>query len=128
LRKFIGRLRKNGVVVSIFVDPDPKQIELCGKSGAERIEIHTGFYCDARGGAMEREFERIKKSAKKAAALGLGVAAGHGLDYRNVERILTIPEIDELNIGHSIVSRAVFVGIERAVKEMKEILRRGEGP
>lgn len=122
LKKFIGRLRKSGVVVSIFVDPDPKQIELSVKTGAERIEIHTGFYCDAHGREIEREFERIRKAAKKAASLGLGVAAGHGLDYHNVEKILTIPEIDELNIGHSIVSRAVFVGIERAVREMKEIL------
>ncbi len=88
------------------------------------IELHTGAYAEAVGGARAREFERLRTAAKLAASLGLTVNAGHGLNYHNVEPIAAIPQIIELNIGHSIVARAVFDGLAKAVRDMKELMRR----
>ncbi len=116
----ISNLLSAGIEVSIFVDPDPDQVRACAKVGVRAIEINTGKYAD--GENPERELENIEKSAKLACKLGLRVLAGHGLNYRNVTPIVRVEEIEELNIGHSIISRAVYVGLERAVREMKELV------
>ena len=108
----------------MFVDPDTDQIEASLASGAQGVEIHTGDYCDAPSdGERAGELNRIYDASECAARAGLYVAAGHGLDYVNVEPICSIEPILELNIGHSIVSRAVLVGLERAVREMLALLR-----
>lgn len=115
----VKALRKNGIFVSLFVDPDPKQIKASNEAGANMVEIHTGAYAEAAGRALrDEELKKIKKAVKKSVDSGLRVAAGHGLDYVNVEPIARIEGIEELNIGYSIVSRSVIVGIESAVREM----------
>lgn len=124
LKKQIAALRKAGIVVSLFVDPDPDQIRASLDSGADCVEIHTGCYANARGREMvKEELLRIITASELAVDLKLRLNAGHGLNYLNVREIAIIPGMEELNIGHSIVSRAVFVGVERAVREMKELLR-----
>jgi len=117
----VTHLRGAGVRVSLFIDPDPQRIDAAAQIGADAIELHTGRYADA-GSASERasEFERIRVAAARAAQAGLIVNAGHGLNLDNVSPIAALPEIHELNIGHSIVARAIFVGIEHACREMKE--------
>lgn len=112
-----------GIRVSLFIDPDLAQIEAAQRVGAPVIELHTGAYADSTGGARAREFERLLGAAKFAARLGLIVNAGHGLNYHNVEPIAAIQEIVELNIGHAIVARAVFDGLAKAVRDMKELMR-----
>jgi pyridoxine 5-phosphate synthase len=113
-------LTEAGIRVSLFVDPDPLQIEAAIDVGAAAVEIHTGAYADSRSAAeREREFSRIRASVLQAHAAGLIVNAGHGLTEENVTPIATMPEIQELNIGHSIVARALFVGIEAATRGMK---------
>jgi len=112
-----------GIRVSLFIDPDPAQIEAARRGGAPVIELHTGAYANATGAAQAREFERLRVAAKLAASLGLTVNAGHGLNYHNVEPIAAIPEIIELNIGHAIVARAVMDGLAKAVRDMKELMR-----
>jgi len=112
-----------GIRVSLFIDPDLAQIEAAQRAGAPVIELHTGAYADSTGGARAREFERLLGAAKFAARLGLIVNAGHGLNYHNVEPIAAIQEIVELNIGHAIVARAVFDGLAKAVRDMKEMMR-----
>lgn len=125
--KTIERLRKNGIKTSIFVDPDKNQIKKAKELGAEHIEIHTGKFCDARSSVCQkREFKKIKQSAEFARDIGFFVAAGHGIDYENVKPIVEIQEIEELNIGHSIICKAVFVGIITAVKEMAELIKSGK--
>jgi len=116
-----------GIRVSLFIDPDAAQIEAARRAGAPVIELHTGAYADAEGAARAREFERLREAARLAASLGLTVNAGHGLHYHNVEPIAAIPEISELNIGHSIIARAIAEGMARAVREMKELMRRARG-
>jgi pyridoxine 5-phosphate synthase len=119
MKSYISRLRQGGIVVSLFVDPDEKQVAAARKSGADWVEIHTGAYANANTEKnREREFVKIAEAAKLAGSLGLRVGAGHGLNYINVRKIARIPEVEELNIGHSIISRAVLVGLERAVREM----------
>lgn len=113
-----------GIRVSLFIDPSEGQIEAARSVGAPVIELHTGAYAEADGGARAREFERLRTAAKFAASLGLTVNAGHGLNYHNVEPIAAIPQIIELNIGHAIVARAVFDGLAKAVRDMKELMRR----
>jgi pyridoxine 5-phosphate synthase len=122
LTRTVAALRGDGIRVSLFVDPDPAQIVAAAKSGAEAVELNTGRYAEARGPAVARELGKLREAAQRAAGAGLRVYAGHGLDYRNVLAVREIPEVEELNIGHSIVSRAVFVGLERAVREMKFLL------
>jgi pyridoxine 5-phosphate synthase len=112
-----------GVRVSLFIDPDPAQIEAARRVGAPVIELHTGTYANARGATRALELERVRGSAALAASLGLVVNAGHGLNYHNVEPIAAIPEIVELNIGHAIIARAIFDGLPRAVRDMKELMR-----
>jgi pyridoxine 5-phosphate synthase len=111
-----------GIRVSLFIDPDPAQIEAARRVGAPVIELHTGAYAEANGAARAKEFERLVGGARLGAALGLTVNAGHGLHYHNVGPIAAIPEIIELNIGHAIIARAVFDGLARAVREMKDLM------
>lgn len=123
IEKLIHLLHDGGIPVSLFIDPNLNQVKAAHKVGADYIEIHTGRYANARRLKEEQaELEDITQAAKLAYKLGLGVNAGHGLNYRNVRRLAQIPEIVEFNIGHSIVARAVLVGLERAVREMKELV------
>ncbi len=119
----VQALGKSGIRVSLFIDPDPAQIEAAHRAGAPVIELHTGAYADSSGAARAREFERMLTAAKFAARLGLIVNAGHGLNYHNVEPIAAIPEIVELNIGHAIVARSIVDGLAKAVRDMKELMR-----
>ena len=112
-----------GVRVSLFIDPDTAQIEAARRVGAPVIELHTGTYANASGAERAHELERIRSAAALGASLGLIVNAGHGLNYHNVEPIAAIREIVELNIGHAIIARAVFDGLPRAVREMKDLMR-----
>jgi pyridoxine 5-phosphate synthase len=124
VRKVVRSLQDAEITVSLFIDPDLDQVRASHKCGTDRIELHTGRYCEARlGKQRSRELSRIIDAAKSAAKLGLGVAAGHGLNYTNVRPIAAIGEIDELNIGHSIVARALLVGMERAVRDMVDLMR-----
>lgn len=134
LRAYVADLQAHGAVVSMFIDPDPSQVEASRAIGAEFVELHTGDYCAALDdfeslAAFEAhqhaELERLRDASALAASLGLVVAAGHGLDYKNVMAVAAIPQIEEFNIGHSIVARAVLVGLERAVREMIEALEKG---
>jgi pyridoxine 5-phosphate synthase len=118
----IRRLQDRGIHVSLFVDPEQSQIESSQEVGAYGVEIHTGRYCNANETARGKEREAVAAAATLARNVGLEVHAGHGLDYLNVLPIAGIPEIVELNIGHSIIARAVVVGIAQAVREMKELL------
>jgi pyridoxine 5-phosphate synthase len=119
----VKALGASGIRVSLFIDPDPAQVEAANRAHAPVIELHTGAYAEASGAARAREFERVLTAAKLAARLGLIVNAGHGLNYHNVEPIAAIPEIVELNIGHAIVARAIVDGLAKAVRDMKELMR-----
>ncbi len=119
----VRALGASGIRVSLFIDPDPEQIEAAQRAAAPVIELHTGGYADATGAARAREFERLCSAAKFAARLGLIVNAGHGLNYHNVVPIAAIPEIIELNIGHAIVARAIADGLAKAVRDMKQLMR-----
>ena len=118
----VKRLQDRGIHVNLFIDPENNQIETSRQVGAHGIEIHTGTYCNAAGKEREKERDIVAKAAALAHRLGLEVHGGHGLNYENVLPIATIPEIVELNIGHSIIARAVIAGIEQAVREMKQLL------
>ncbi|MCK5915222.1 MAG: pyridoxine 5'-phosphate synthase [Deltaproteobacteria bacterium] len=123
LEPVIKKFQESGIVVSLFIDPDLKQIEAAAAIGAQYIEIHTGRYCDAKTEAeTNHEFSLIDQACISATNFGLRVNAGHGLNYRNVSEIACLPDIEELNIGHSIIGHSIFVGIEQAVREMKALL------
>lgn len=119
----VSRLRKTGVEVSLFIDPEPDQIDAAVRSGADFIELHTGVYAREKGKKRAAELARLKQAALFAHSLGLGVNAGHGLNYENVKPIAHLPHIQELNIGHSIVARSVFVGIRQAVCDMVRLIK-----
>lgn len=120
----VSRLRSRGIDVSLFVNPSISQIDASLKSGAGIIELHTGEYANAKSeAARKKQLEILKKAARHAISLGLEVNAGHGLNYENVRAVAEIEGMNELNIGHSIISRAVFVGISAAVGEMLELIR-----
>jgi len=120
----VDRFQEQGIPVSLFVDPVEEQLDAAAKSGARFVELHTGPYADATSEEDEaREFERLRAAAAAAAGLGLRVNAGHGLRTDNVGPVAALPEVEELSIGHFIVARAVLVGIERAVREMREAIR-----
>lgn len=123
MKKFIEPLKKAGIVVSLFVDPDEKQIVSSHNVGADFVELHTGAFSNAFNTENEKEeFEKLKKAAAIAQNLGLKVNAGHGLNYENVHLMHEIEGLIELNIGHSIISRAVFVGLEQAITEMRDLI------
>ncbi|MBI3180083.1 MAG: pyridoxine 5'-phosphate synthase [Deltaproteobacteria bacterium] len=123
LKKHVQSLRDADIDVSLFVDPDLDQVRHAHRLEVAAIELHTGKYCDARGEAEQRaELQRIVDAARTAAKLGLRVAAGHGLNYHNIRALVPVSEIEEYNIGHSIVARAVFVGLDRAVRDMLALL------
>lgn len=120
-------LAEASVRVSLFIDPDPRQIEAAARTGAPVVELHTGTYADAHGAQQRREYERIAEAVTLARELGLIVHAGHGLHYHNVEPIAAIAGVSELNIGHAIVARAVFTGLAPAVSEMKRLMMAAAG-
>jgi pyridoxine 5-phosphate synthase len=123
IRRVARALRDASIEVSLFVDPDPEQIKASHRADAQAVELHTGRYCEAKTQRdRSRELTRIVEAAKAAAKLGMRVAAGHGLDYWNVQPVARVEEISELNIGYSIICRAVLTGMERAVREMKELI------
>jgi len=123
VRRVVRALRDGGIEVSLFVDPDLEQIKASHRADAQAVELHTGRYCEARTQRdRARELARVVEGAKAAAKLGLRVAAGHGLDYWNVEPVAEIAEITELNIGYAIVCRALLTGLERAVRDMKDLI------
>jgi pyridoxine 5-phosphate synthase len=122
LIRTIDALLAKKVEVSLFIDPNEDQVREAARLGAYAIEIHTGSYANAAGKEKEKEFSRVRGAARLGRELGLRVHAGHGLNYKNIFPLLAVPEIIEFNIGHSIVSRAMFVGIARAVQEMKKII------
>lgn len=124
LEEVVSTLRANNIVVSLFIDPNIHQIKAAAKLGADYVELHTGNYANADElNQVIEELDNLKSMAVAAAKLGLGVSAGHGLNYQNVADVAKIPQIEELNIGHSIISRAVLVGMDRAVREMIELIR-----
>ena len=122
IKTIVNTLKKVKIFVSLFIDPDLKQVDKSKESGANMVEIHTGSYADARNEKTQlRELIKIENSVDYAIDLGLRVSAGHGLSYFNVEDIAIIEGIEELNIGHSLISRAVLVGMETAVRDMKSL-------
>jgi len=124
LKRAIQRLQKGGIPVSLFVDPRSDQIKASEEVGANAIEIHTGHYCDAKTPAeTDEELKKILDAVREAFHRDLQIAAGHGLNYVNVRRIAEIKEIEELNIGHSIIARAVLVGMDQAVREMIALIK-----
>jgi len=118
LRDAVARLNSAGIGVSLFIDPVTSQVRAAAETGARRIELSTGDYCNARGPEAALELERLATATETALSLDLKVAAGHGLDYPNVAGVAAIPGIEELNIGHAIIARAVFSGLDRAVRDM----------
>jgi pyridoxine 5-phosphate synthase len=129
LKKIVDLLHEGGIAVSLFIEPDLDQIKAAHKISADYVELHTGRYANARRLKEEQsEVDAIAQAAKLAYKLGIGVNAGHGLTYRNIKRLVQIPEIVEYNIGHSIIARAVLVGLERAVREMKQLVSAAPAP
>jgi pyridoxine 5-phosphate synthase len=124
IRRALARLWSAGIRTSLFIDPDEAAIRASVDLGVDAIELHTGEYANTRGEARRQQLERLNRAAAVARKLSLAVHAGHGLTYENVHPVAAIPEIEEVNIGHSIVSRAVLTGMEAAVRDMSEILRR----
>jgi len=124
IKKVVNKMRKKGIRTSLFIDPDIKQIKAAKETTSPMIELHTGCYADAKSASKRRkEYKALEKSAKLGEKLGLMVFAGHGLNYKNTRPLTKIKEIKEYNIGHSIVARSCFVGIGKAVKEMKRLVQ-----
>lgn len=123
-QKVVDRLKERDIKVSFFIDPDPDQIETVHRIGGDIIEIHTGHYSEARSEEeAENRFKRIVQAVEASSELELGVSAGHGLNYTNIKRFHMLPQIDEYSIGHIIVAKAIFVGFEKAVREMVELVK-----
>ena len=122
LARTVNDLKSVGIDVSLFVEPDANQLQASAEIGADTVELHTGTYCEAEGGAAVRQHKRLVTGAVLAAELGLRVNAGHGLNLGNIAGILDVPGLDTLNIGHSIVAHAVFVGLDRAVRDMLDAM------
>lgn len=123
LRSTVARLKDAGIVVSLFIEPDPRQLDAAVALGAPVVELHTGTYCNAAGAAQAKELERLAEAARYGHQRGLRINAGHGLNTVNLTPFLkAVPHLGTLNIGHSIVARAVMVGMERAVREIKELM------
>jgi pyridoxine 5-phosphate synthase len=126
IRQAVKALHDSGISVSLFINPDPQDVMISKEIGADMVEIHTGGYSDGKGKKQEGELARVIGAVQKAGDIGLKANAGHGLNYYNVSRVAELEGLRGLYIGHSIISRAVLVGIERAVKEMKELMNRAE--
>lgn len=124
LEPTVKRLQAAGIRVSLFIEPSPSQIEVAAELGAEIVELHTGAFANATGVMQKGELKRLRSAAEHAHGLGLQVNAGHGINYTNIKQILTVPSLAELNIGHSIICRAVFTGLESAVAEMLAAIQR----
>ncbi|MGD9019546.1 MAG: pyridoxine 5'-phosphate synthase [Desulfuromonadales bacterium] len=122
LTRQIGLLHQAGIMVSLFIDPDLEQLKASARVKADYIEIHTGSYCEAKGAAKDAELGQIEEAIKAGLKLGLRVNAGHGLNYQNIRPLLALGGVEEYNIGHSIISRAVLVGLDRAVREMADLV------
>jgi pyridoxine 5-phosphate synthase len=123
IRKAAARFKEAGISVSLFVDPDAEQLQASADTGAEYVELHTGVYANQKSNdGLKQALQELHDGAEKSHSLGLGVNAGHGLNYANVQAVCLLPHMEELNIGHSIVSRAVYVGITQAVREMKQLM------
>ncbi|HTS00431.1 MAG TPA: pyridoxine 5'-phosphate synthase [Bacteroidota bacterium] len=126
LRRAVAQLKDRGIRVSLFVDPVDAQIDAAAEAGADTVEIHTGAYANAPAGAARQELlEEVRAAARRARSAGLAVNAGHGLNYDNIVPFRSIAEIEEVSIGHAVITRAVFVGLERAVREMLDLVRAG---
>jgi pyridoxine 5-phosphate synthase len=125
VKQSVKELHKAGITVSLFIDPNPKQIETAKeKIGADYVEIHTGAFAEARDRDQEkREVRKISEAVDLASRIGLGVNAGHGLDYHNIKKLIVLEHIEEFSIGHSIIARALMVGMEQAVKEMLALIK-----
>jgi pyridoxine 5-phosphate synthase len=124
IKRVLKKLEKNGIAVSLFVDPDKKQIDASAKMGAKRIELHTGRYADAKNKSNRKCYlQELKSAVGYARDKGLHVYAGHGLDYQNVGEVARIKGIEELNIGYSIVAQAVLIGLQQAVRNMRLLIR-----
>ena len=123
LKSVIQRIQSSGIPVSLFVDPDPDQLEAAARIGATWVELHTGHYAEASSFEQHSELCKIKEGAARAQVLGLRVNAGHGLTYQNVEPVAAIKGMEELNIGHSIVARSIAIGLTEAVREMKKLIQ-----
>ncbi|EGN75684.1 pyridoxine 5''-phosphate synthase [Idiomarina sp. A28L] len=126
-RDVVAKLNDAGILVSLFIDADERQIEAAREVNAPYIELHTGHYAETQGHAQNQALQQLQQAATFADKLGLVVNAGHGLHYHNTQAIAAIPEIYELNIGHAIIGRAVFSGLHNAVAEMKQIIERARG-
>ncbi|HKD54104.1 MAG TPA: pyridoxine 5'-phosphate synthase [Steroidobacteraceae bacterium] len=127
VREAAAELRQAGVRVALFIDPDHPQIEAAAQTAAPVVELHTGAYAEATGARAATELERLRSAARLASSLGLEVHAGHGLNYHNVQPVAAVREIVELNIGHAIVARALFVGLPAAMREMKRLMTEARG-
>jgi pyridoxine 5-phosphate synthase len=126
LKKTVKRLQDNGSIVSLFVDADLNTLDACAKTGAKVVELHTGSFCDATDSQEKAALlDKLIAGAEHAHSLGLQVNAGHGINLDNIADILKVPHLDTLNIGHSIVARAIFVGLENAVREMMQAMNNG---
>lgn len=124
LRDTVKKIQDEGISVSLFINPNIMDVDISKEIEADMVEIHTGFYADAKGKKQERELHRVIEAVKMGNKLGLVVNAGHGLNYFNAKNIAAIEGIRGLYIGHSIISRAVLVGMERAVREMNELIKK----
>jgi pyridoxine 5-phosphate synthase len=123
LREAIGELKKSRIRVSLFIDPEARQIESAAAVGAPVIELHTGAYAESAGAAQAAQLKRLEDAMRLATSLGLTVHAGHGLNYENVQPVARLPDVVELNIGHAIIAHALNVGLPAAVREMKALMR-----
>jgi pyridoxine 5-phosphate synthase len=122
LAPFVSKLNAEGIRVSLFIEPDTRQIDAAKSLGAPVIEIHTGAYCEAEGAEQQRLLERIRTAAAYASSLGIEVHAGHGLDFDTVGPIAAIPELMELNIGHFLIGEAIFSGLDSSIKRMRALM------
>jgi len=123
----VGQLREVGIRVSLFIDPEPDQIQAAAECAADVVELHTGDYAESRGAEQAKALDRIRAGAEQAAEAGMLVHAGHGLHYHNTAQVAAIEPISELNIGHAIIARAVIVGLPQAVRDMRSLMNQARG-
>ncbi len=129
VERVVHGLAEAGIGVSLFIDPDPKVVEASARLGVGTVELHTGYYCLAQARTPEatRQLQRLELAARAAQGAGLRLGAGHGLDYANLAPVIALPGLEELNIGHGLVARAVMVGLGAAVEELRAVIARGAG-